>query len=403
MIAPGTSKDTLLHISEDNIRAALDSIIFCSTARPPSPLNDLLIVERFLVREDLPDARSMRDFALAQVLLEIITNEVFRQRSLMGRPSPVEDTLQAAEAAASADIQSGNLQLIDWDWLYYHYARPELNITTAHFARLAHIDERTVRRYQQRGIGRLTRVLLEHELQIRKENRRQRLYTALPAPVPPQLVGRRQALQRMREYLNELPPHHIQMTGPAGVGKTAIVQETMRSLIDDDFLEGFAWIQMPRSIGQIQRQLSELKIFDLPALTLSSAIGSKRLAIVLDSADALSSSLKPLEDLLAKLSNMLVFLTSRQLLPLGYPMKVIELCDLGQREATALIQVQVNSYFVERGPAITDVEIARLLEDTGGNPRKIQQAVYKRRSKGHMLPKKCVSRASLSDRLPSTK
>jgi len=110
---------------------------------------------------------------------------------------------------------------------------------------------------------------------------------------------------------------------------------------------------------------------------------------------------KPLLALLVKLLYATVFLTSRRPLPLGSQLRVIELDDLEQPEAQALIRVLLGVYYVEKMPLITDDEIMALWK--GGNPRKIEQAVFSQRIPQPAPPRKCVSSARQFDRSSSTK
>jgi hypothetical protein len=58
--------------------------------------------------------------------------------------------------------------LIGWSWLYYAYVRVELHLSAAQFCEVAHIDPRTLRRYQKRAMLRLTARLIAGEQQARQ-------------------------------------------------------------------------------------------------------------------------------------------------------------------------------------------------------------------------------------------
>jgi hypothetical protein len=182
--------------------------------------------------------------------------------------------------------------------------------------------------------------------------------------------------------------------GEAGIGKTAVVQETIRALIEDDFLDDFTWLQTPRSIDEIERHLSDCRILSLPMVSLTRSISSIRRAVVLDGADNLLYNLNPLYGLMARLGHVIVLLTSRQPHPLGYQTKIVELSQLRQPDAHALIRALENRYFSERAPAITAVEIATLWKRTGGNPRRIHQLVFERQFEEHRIARSGVSKVS---------
>jgi hypothetical protein len=345
-----------------------------------------LLVDRFIVRSGLPDTSYNREFALAQVLVNLITDQLARHRFMMAMLPPTENTPEGVETALRMDIKIGNPQLIDWSWLYYHYVRTDLNMSSAHVACIGHVDERTVRRYRQRGIRRLTYLLIEQEMQTKRERKRQLLYAVLPSVSSAHLFGRSQALHQAEEFLKGPSPHHIQIVGTAGIGKTALVQETLRSLIDEDRLDDLIWIDTPRSTQQIRKQLYHAEEVS------HESISSNRVAVVLDNADYLVYTLKPLSALLAGLSNTTVFLTARGPLPLGYSSKYLHLAELDQPDALALIRSVLHSYYVERAPALTDAEVTAVWEHTGGNPRRIQHSVFNRHYQSPIFPRRCAVR-----------
>lgn len=151
-------------ITEKNVRTALDILIYSSNMHLTLELHQLTLVEKFLMDANFPPSPYNRNFALSYLLTSIITDKLTHCRSVLHQIRPQQEkTLNDAQTAIRADIQTANLELIGWSILYYRYVQIDLGISPRSISQIASVDERTVRRYQQHGIRRLTVCLLERE------------------------------------------------------------------------------------------------------------------------------------------------------------------------------------------------------------------------------------------------
>ena len=179
-------------ISEANVRAALDSMIYSTVARQTSPLERLWLVEAFLSAPEQPASPHNHRYALQTILVDLITAELTRHRAVVGLPALVADApLPTVIEQIARDAGDGNIERIGWSWLYHRYVRVDLNLSARDFCKYAHLDARTRQRYQNHAIRRLTERLIEAEREARRRLHKRRLYAALSILDPRALVRTR--------------------------------------------------------------------------------------------------------------------------------------------------------------------------------------------------------------------
>jgi hypothetical protein len=130
----------------------------------------------------------------------------------------------------------------------------------------------------------------------------------LPCAAPVRLVGRERTWAQLQRLLAGAPPKHVQITGAAGIGKTALVQEAVRQQIDAGQIGHLIWVARPRSVQEVLACAQTA----LPcALSLREYSGLLPVALVLDGIERLGAEATGLERLLDELGMVLVYLTSR--------------------------------------------------------------------------------------------
>jgi hypothetical protein len=163
----------MVSINEQNLYRSLRGLRAATASRPP--LTGLQVVTEVVNVPDFPDSEQGREYALNQVLSQIITAKFSHQRMVLDHALPAQNETRAeAEQAIHRDSQTGNLELLGWSWLYYHFVRVDLQIGVAEFCEFAGICPRTLRRYQRRTIKRLTAQLIEAEQTARQKQRSER-------------------------------------------------------------------------------------------------------------------------------------------------------------------------------------------------------------------------------------
>ena len=140
-----------LYIDDEHILQSLNSIVQSSSRRIDSnPLEFLLVVDFWLQKNELSVSACLRRYALSSYLISTITYLYNQIRSFFGLSSPeLIVTLDQVLLAIAADASIGQSHLAGLSWLYFHYAYTQYHISRSDFASIAHIDDRTLRRYQK--------------------------------------------------------------------------------------------------------------------------------------------------------------------------------------------------------------------------------------------------------------
>jgi hypothetical protein len=367
-----TPPHSLPCISEATVKIALDAL----RAQASSSLEHLLLVDEVLMDSAFPPSANCRSYALSHLLSAVITEELDRRRQAFGSHSAaLSNSLEVAKQAIRRDEQLSSPEVLGWNWLYYHYVRVDLDISRDRFCQLASIDLRTLHRYQQSAVRRLTACLMEREWHIRKEWHRRRLYTRLPTVTPSSFYGREDVLKQVSEMYGHSRLHQFQVFGEVGIGKTAFVQKAVRSLIDSGSIDELIWLDAPVSRHGIQHHLQQV-LKDLGGIvSMREYTQSHRVAFVFDGLDSWEEGSQTLETLLSDLGAAIVFLTSLDPLPLTTQMGYIALSELSAPDANHLIRGLLNAWHV---PCFepTSMDVQAIWEQVGGNPRLIMQAVF---------------------------
>jgi len=353
-------------ITYESVRAALEAMLYTSTAPPPNPLEELSLVDQFISNPDLPSIVNSREFALRQLLLSIITQEYSQHRHNFGLAAPVLNMpFEAAAADIRRDVQQQNPELNGWCLLYYRYVRVDLDLSIETITTVANIEQRTLRRYQNHATIRLQECLVEAEWEARTKQRKTRLYASLPISIPISLVGRGDTLQYVQRLLSSSPIRHFQVTGPPGIGKTALVQELVRQQIDVEQINQVIWIDNPESVDFVRHTLNEMLLNDLNTRLREYTL-RHNLAVVLDHLHGVDEvHVADWQHLLSDLSAALVFVTSRVYIPLLQSVKHITLKELGEADALALVE---NSIDLGEDDDFDREYARRMVSEIGGNP-----------------------------------
>jgi tetratricopeptide (TPR) repeat protein len=362
-------------ISSESVHAALDAMVYTSTAQPPSPLESLAIVDHFISNPDLPLIAENREFALHQILISLITREYMLHRHNLGLSSPVlHAPLELATRDIRDDAQQHNPELTGWCLLYYRYVRVDLGLTIESIMPLAHIEQRTLRRYHNHATERLRDRLISEEWKRRIERRKVRLYANLPVSAPIPLIGRDKTLQQLQAALVDESLRHVLVTGPAGIGKSVLVQEFLRQQIDDERIDYLIWVENPGSVDFVRRYMHEAFLGDRNT-SLKEFTLTYNVAIVLDHFDCTSHECAgELQILLGELSSALVFVTSRIYIPLFQRIQHVPIKEMDEQDALTLIQNVMTAF---EGKDF-DREYARLIYKTiGGNPYALTLTAHK--------------------------
>lgn len=353
-------------ISQENVRAALERLVYTSSEKGDHPLLFLLLIDQFLTNPNLPPLQDAREFALRHILTTLITEEFLNLRAVGEEMPNMLDT--PLDEVLAAEVQTQSPELIGWGWLYYRYIRVDLDVSPESFSRVSHVDERTLRRYQQHAIKRLTDRLTYMEWQARIEQRKLRLYRELPNGVGRSIIGRGDILEHLEGLVKERFPQKFFLTAAAGVGKTFLAEAFLMRLIDNNAVDQIVWIQRPDSAEFVRQILSERLLSETREISLIEHLLLYRVVVILDEVSPLLKKSDGFASLLAELSSALVLLIGQYFSPLPDVVH-LTLPELTQQDAEIFFQslLKKSAYTDERTP---EFQIA--WQQVGGNPLALQ-------------------------------
>jgi tetratricopeptide (TPR) repeat protein len=367
-------------ISIRSVRDALENMLYSAKAVPfvSNPLLYLLLIEVQLLDPDLPNTQIAREYMLNRYLVACITKQYTQVRLSHGLGDPGDVTPNLTQSSIRSE--RGHPELLAWSWLYHHFVRVDLGIHAVTFCSLADLNERTLRRYQQHGIKRLTSHIVNDEWVARRDHRQSRLLGAIAAKHPNDLVGRDRVVAQAREMLHSPRSICLQITGAPGVGKSAIAAALLKKEVEDDNLDHILWIDAPQSVEYIRTFANERLSIQAP-VELSDYARLYRIAIVLDGCELLAEEIEALLTLLYDLKFANVILITQTYMAVDNSAAIV-LNELTENDALGLIRSRLELQF----PDYTEADVSRILRCCGGNPGAIILACSNVRILAHDCP-----------------
>lgn len=359
-------------ITLESVQEALDRLVFTTVARGCSPLASLSLVNAYLEDSSMAvsaDAASLRDVAVQDILTDIITAELARQRAVLGLPLPDLDTPFEDEVRLiKQDSASTTSRLLAWSNLYYRYVRVDLGLSPDDYAQYAGRDTRSLRRNRQHALRLLTHRLIKLEQAERLRRRQVRLREALPPDAKGQLVGREDAFAKVFSALEREHPVCLLISGGSGYGKTSFVSAVIRQQIKHDLkLDAVAWINSPTSKTAVLNQVCELLALDIRQNSPKAQFGLRKTVIVLDDVTGMAAS--ELDELLVELAGASVYMTTAAFIPLRHPVEHVPMRDLTEQEIAEYLRLAGG---IDEN--MIDATAAHVKSQTGGHPYAVKLA-----------------------------
>jgi hypothetical protein len=373
-------------ISRQTIKSALDDLLYSAAGggrdehSPAQALYALTWVTERLADADMPPAATLRQHIAQDGLLSLIQTLIDEYR--LARNLPALDDAPATRDQAEAQVRQAPLgtqeDLCGLSWLYYHYQLAHLGLEQATFAAWVGVHLRTLQRYEQRALQLLERRLIDLETAARTRQRQRRLLAALPSTHALPLYGRDFQLATL---LSLAFPFRAYITGDAGLGKSALVQEAVQRQIreathqDAVQVQYVLWFDRPANPNSVRDDVyAHLTAQMFPAdsrpaapMPLAELLLLCPTVVVLDNAELLLRNADETNRLLLSLSAACVYITTREPMPCANISLYLNLRPLTEAETVRLIQTLA--------PTANAAQVWHL---SGGNPRLIGQALMAR-------------------------
>jgi tetratricopeptide (TPR) repeat protein len=361
-------------ISPSNVRIALDSLLYTSSDKAVSLLS-LLLVDEFLIQSDLPRSSLSREFALSHVLTSLISTEFAHLRRVSGYPIPESDTpRELVLEMIHYDAELMSPEIIGWSWLYHHYVRIDLDVQAQVFCDALHIEERTLRRYQQHILKRLTNLLIENEWSARVRQQKRRLLSELPRTANIEFLDAREDTSNyVKRMFVQAKPAHFCISGSRGIGKTTFVEAILYDQINEGVIDQLVWVQMPVSVAYVHNYLLEHLLPPEAQIDLREYLLLHRTVIVLDDIEPLFNDVSHLRELLYLLSPAVVFMTYSSAYAALPDTIEVSLKEFNESDArTFATHVLASTQYAVQAD---DEQIATVWDRVGGNPLALQMVI----------------------------
>ncbi|MEZ4666944.1 MAG: NB-ARC domain-containing protein [Anaerolineae bacterium] len=354
-----------------------------------------MLVDNYLISNDLSFTSANRQYALNYLLADIISNEYQRLRSvfLLSKVPPQLNFIDIKKLIIE-DAGLNNVNMLEWSWLYCHYVLISYEISQYDFANWYNVHERTLRRYQQAAIHSLLNILVASEKEVRESLRLNRLFLQLPRRGNLHQFGRDSQLEWAKSIIRHSTSPHIFVTGLAGIGKSTFVEYLMAQIIDAEpsRFERLIWIDNPTSVEYVEFCLREQLLTHQSKVSIDEYVLLKRVGIVIDDISQLVKNLKVFENFLHRMSNAAVIMTNDDD-QIGLDCVRITLKGLTEEYAYELIRsfVPIADGNSIASNNISQLDISGILRKTGGNPSAIILWVHNVRVFGESVSSTFIS------------
>jgi tetratricopeptide (TPR) repeat protein len=328
-------------LSAANLKRVLDA---ARAARPlpATPLRAFALLEQRLADPSVVAGSAAADLTLLEWLNDEIVEGLRGQRAHYHLPPPdVTMSLERAVEALASDFRQGAAELEAWSLLFMRYVRVDLDLPWERLEAITGQDQRTLRRRQDRGLRRLMHRLIQHEQTARREAHRNRLRRTVPPLPGHEIVGRavpfNQAWSRLMANTSR---RHVALTGPGGIGKTALALLLTHRLIDEADLDSVIWLIASQSLTPADLSARCAEALALPSGdgdALRACCQSWNVLIVLDEADSLFDDEPGMAAFLSLVAEARLLLTSRLTVTGGLDLFAVELPELSKGDAQAIV------------------------------------------------------------------
>jgi hypothetical protein len=348
-------------ISLASIEAALKAFTYNHReTTEAATLESLALVDLRLAQVSRPSAESLRTYTVQMLLAEFLQAGLNQQRKLFDL-SPVSETdnRKQAELYLSENGAKPSPSLKAWSSIYYRYFRSDLGFSVEELATCLGYGAKQFGRYENEGLRLLRDKVIDAEWQARQLFLQRFLQRCIPEIVVP-LIGREAAIRSADWAFMQNPPMPVFITGAEGIGKTALIADLAKRLIDRNALDYLVWLNRPKRIEEIYNALED-NLLPFPSrVDWRALLGEDTLLLVLDDISQLAMTSEEWEQLVGLLSPAYLIISNREYRAVLNLCAPIPLGELSLKDAETLIATYLpDTVLLNKVP----------LEEIGGNPR----------------------------------
>lgn len=344
-----------------------------------NPLRRLAWIQAGLRRRRSTLSTIEVDLALTEKLLGLIEDNLVHHRRVEGLAEQTAMDRAGALAQLERDFRTSNTELKAWSLLYYRYVRLDLSLQIQDIAAVLRVDSRQIRRHLQHGYYRLTAAITRHEAEAQAADHHLWLMLKLPPQPFKYLVNRAEEQANLRQSLtNTGAPPVIVLTGPGGIGKTALAYSVVRQLIGEGQFTDLVWMALQESVSytDLTALLAQyFGYFDLNDRTAQDIETTLRMhlyfhpsLITIDNADAVDDYGALIERLGGMVeSGRLLLIARQQPVSLAH-CQHMGLGPLSQADFEQLLYREAHGRRLSRTRLLDAQTIGQIYRVVGGNP-----------------------------------
>ena len=343
-----------------------------------TPLRHLVWIRQMIERSGPVVSPVGVEVVLGMALAGLIEENLVRLRAVEGLADGGQRDREAALAALREDFSRANAELEAWSVLYHRYVLLDLNLRVQDIAHTIGVSERQIHRRMRHGCRRLAGQISHREAEARARNRRAWLRLKLPPPAYTTLFDPGNALASLYDGVLSPPPFVTLLTGPGGIGKTALAHALAQRLIEEDRFLDFAWVSLTSQtayatlLATLARSLDYFYLAESAPADLEAGLrvrlAGQRVLIVLDNADYLDDYADSLARLAALIAPGHAILTARRQPPSGAPVRIFPLSPLDRTSFEALLREHARLRRISQAERLGAGAVDAIYTATGGNP-----------------------------------
>jgi|GEM_PF-3440818 len=304
-----SGKPSFINIS--SIKAILNSLLGSTVdTQLLQPIENLFLVKQISLSAIYPSSEHQKLFIIQDILVEIITSTLIDIRERFHIDTVKDESSPNAKISIKRDSSSNSTELLSWSILYYVYVVSDLGLHTDDIAQCVGLADRTVRRYRDQAIIKLTKKLWSRELGARQEFHYKRIENRIHFVDANNYIRRVPMLDNIVNGIQKNKYGVTYIYGDVGTGKTVLVKQCVAEILNFIDIDDVIWVNNPNSVTDIFEYFCfYYEISD--SQDLKELFNALDIIIVIDNFNVLIHESNTVSNLLEHLTGSILFITSQ--------------------------------------------------------------------------------------------